>query len=145
MNNRTQRLRETKLDFDAWQKLYYKFQQDYIRKRLCAIKYLGEGQTRSQVCQLIGCSYNTLTSWIDKYLDGGLQKLVEPIKHPLTPQRLDHEQKQQLKQIILEQSPRDYGISKNIWTGNIIIEVIKIKWNVSLKSSRVYSILNEVG
>ena len=121
MKNRTQKFREIKLDFEAWQKLYYKYQQDYIRKRLCAIKYLCEGQTRSTVCELVGCSYNTLTSWIDKYLDGGLKLLVEPIKHPLAPQRLDHKQKQQLKQMILEQSPRDYGISRNIWTGDIII------------------------
>ena len=113
--NRTEQFRDIELDLEAWQKLYYKYQQDYIRQRLSAIKYLYEGKSRLQVCSLIGCSYNTLTSWIDKYLAGGLQGLVELIKHKNAPQRLSPEQKQELKQIILEQSPWDYGISRNIW------------------------------
>ncbi len=145
LKNRTEQFRDTELDLEAWRKLYYKYQQAYIRKRLSAIKYLYEGKSRLQVCSLIGSRYNTLTSWIDKYLDGGLQGLVEPIKHQKAPQRLSPEQKQELKQIILEQSPRDYGISRNIWTGEIMIEVIQRKWNVSFKSSRVYEILQEVG
>ncbi len=97
------------------------------------------------MCGLIGCRYNTLTSWIDKYLDRGLQGLVEPIKHKNAPQRLSPKQKLQLKQIILEQSPWDYGISRNIWTGEIIIEVLQMKWSVNFKSSRVYEILGELG
>lgn len=145
LKNRTEQFRDTELDLEAWQKLYYKYQQDYIRQRLSAIKYLYEGKSRLQVCALIGSRYNTLTSWIDKYLDGGLQGLVELIKHYDAPQRLSPEQKQELKQIILEQSPRDYGISRNIWTGEIMIEVIQMKWNVTFKSSRVYEILDEVG
>ncbi len=145
LKNRTEQCRETQLDLEAWQKLYYKYQQAHIRKRLCAIKYLYEGKSRLQVCGLIGSRYNTLTSWLDKYLHGGLEGLVAPIKHQKAPQRLSQEQKQQLKQIILEQSPHDYGISRNIWTGEIIIEVIKMKWNVAFKSTRIYEILSEVG
>jgi len=118
--NRTEQLRDIELDLEAWQKLYYKYQQDYIRKRLSAIKYLYEGKSQLQVSRLIGCAYNTLTSWVDKYLEGGLQKLVEPIRHQNVPQRLSPDQKQQLKQMLLEQSPRDYGIARNIWTGEII-------------------------
>ena len=143
--NRTERLQETQLDLEVWQKLYYKHQQDYIRKRLLALKYLHEGKSRLQVCSLIGCKYNTLTSWIDKYLEGGLSGLVAPITHRNAPQRLSPEQKQELKQIILEQCPRDYGITRNIWTGEIIIAVIQIKWNIAFKSSRIYEILDEVG
>ena len=58
---------------------------------------------------------------------------------------LGPEQKQELKRIILEQSPRDYGINRNIWTGEIIIALIEMKWAITFKSSRIYEILNEVG
>lgn len=60
--NRTQALEEKPLDTDQWQKLYYQHQQQYIRKRLDAIKLLKQGNNRFQVCQEVGCSYDTLTS-----------------------------------------------------------------------------------
>ncbi len=42
-------LRERQLDLDLWQKLYYKYQKDYVRKRLLAIKYLYEGKNRTKM------------------------------------------------------------------------------------------------
>jgi len=45
----------------------------------------------------------------------------------------------------LEQKPTDYGIDRYIWTGNIISEIIQKKWNIQLKNSRVYEILQELG
>ncbi|NEO34567.1 MAG: IS630 family transposase [Symploca sp. SIO3C6] len=143
--NRTERFHEIELDLEQWQNLYYKHQKAYIRKRLLAIKYLYEGKSRLQVCKLLGCAYNTLNTWIDKFIEGGLTKLVEGIKHANAPQRLSHEQKQELKQMILEHSPRDYGIARNIWTADIMIEVIQQQWSISLKRSRMYEILHELG
>jgi hypothetical protein len=49
--NRTQTLQQKPLDTDQWQKLYYRHQQQYIRKRLDAIKLLKQGNSRFQVCQ----------------------------------------------------------------------------------------------
>lgn len=58
--NRTQALEQKILDEDQWQKLYYRHQQQYIRRRLDAIKLLKQGHSRSQVSQQLGCSYDTL-------------------------------------------------------------------------------------
>ena len=79
--NRTQAFRDKPFDADEWQKFYYRNQQQYIRQRLTAIKLLHEGQNRTQVSEQVGGNYNTLTRWMDKYLDGGLQGLVQPIRH----------------------------------------------------------------
>lgn len=144
-NNRTEIFRAYELDLILWQKLYQTHQQEHLRKRLRAIKAVYEGQSRYQVCRSLGCSYNALTKWIDVVLVEGLKQLVAPIKHPRTPQCLSPEQKQELKRMLLEQSPRDYGVSRNLWTAEVIIEIIKSRWEVSLKSSRIYEILHEVG
>ena len=144
-NNRTDIFRVYDLDLDLWQKLYYTHQQEYLRKRLRAIKAVHEGQSRYQVCRSLGCSYNALTKWIDVVLLHGLETLVVPIKHPKTPQRLSPEQKKELKRMILEHTPREYGIVRNLWTADIMIDVIQSRWNVSLKRSRVYEILEELG
>ena len=93
----------------------------------------------------VGCGEQTLLRWIDMYLEKGLSGLVKPISHQ-SPQRLNEEQKQQLKKMLLEQKPTDYGlVDRYIWTGKIIVEVIKAKWDVELKDSRIYEILSELG
>ncbi len=84
------------LDLELWQKLYYKHQQEYLRKRLLAIKYLYEGKSRTEVSETLDCNYKTLSTWIDKFIKGGLNKLVEPITHQVA-SRLNLEQKQELK------------------------------------------------
>ena len=108
-----------------------------------AIKYLFEGKTRTEVSKLVSCSYKTLSTWIDKFIEGGLNKLVKPIIHKV-PSKLNLEQKLELKKFLLEKKPIDYGIDRNIWTGKIISSVIEIRWGVKLKTSRIYEILDEL-
>lgn len=51
---------------------------------------------------------------------------------------------EQLKRMILEFRPTDYGIDRAIWTGKIIGRVIEQRWGVSLKDSRIYEILDSL-
>lgn len=143
LRNRTFRLSDRQLDSELWQKLYYKCQQEYLRKRLLAIKYLYEGKTRIEVSELLNCHYKTLSTWIDKFLSGGLNNLIEPITHQVE-SRLNLKQKQALKKMLLSEKPIDYGIDRNIWTGKIISNVIELRWGVKLKTTRIYEILNEL-
>jgi transposase len=142
--NRTQAVQAKAFDPDEWQKLYYRHQQQYIRQRLEAVNLLHDGQSRNQVCAAVGCSYDTLTSWINRYLQGGLSELVQPIRHQ-KPSRLSSEQLQQLKTMILTQRPSDYGIERQMWTGAILAEVIFQRFEVQLKDSRIYELLDELG
>lgn len=142
--NRTHTLRDKPFDPDEWQKLYYRNQQQYMRQRLTAIKLLQEGQSRAQVSEQVGCRYDTLTSWIDKYLEGGLSGLVSPIQHQ-KPSRLSPEQQQQLKEMVLTQRPTDYGYDRHLWTGAILSEVIDRRFEVQLKDSRIYTLLSTLG
>lgn len=142
--NRTQAVQNKAWDGDEWQKFYYRHQQQYIRHRLEAIKLLHQGNNRTQVGEQVGCSYDTLTSWITKYLNGGLSELVRPLRHQ-KPSRLSVEQQQQLKAMVLTQRPTDYGIERQMWTGAILCEVIAQRFEVQLKDSRIYELLNELG
>lgn len=143
MINRTQRFQQIGANWELWQKLYYKHQKTYLRKRLLAIKYLWQGKSRAEVASLVGITYVTLTQWIDKFLEGGLFKLTEPITHQVK-SRLNQEQQLELKRMILEQKPTDYGIDRYIWTGKILASVIKKRWGVKLKYSRIYEILDSL-
>lgn len=140
---RSDKLRQIQPDWDLWQKLYYKHPQAYLRQRLLAIKYLWEGKSRPEVTQLLGCNYKSLTKWIDKFLEGGLQKLAQPITHQVR-SRLKPEQQLELKKMLLEQKPTDYGIDRYIWTGKIISQVIHSRWGVTLKDTRIYEIIEQL-
>ena len=142
--NRTEQIRATIHEESEWQKLYYKHQQSYKRKRLEAIKYLQEGKSRTEVMAKLGCARQSLISWIDLYCEGGLEALVRDIKSNRI-QRLSQEQKEKLKKMLLEEKPTDYEIDRQIWTGKILIEVIEKRWGITLKDSRVYDILKELG
>lgn len=88
--------------------------------------------------------YDTLTSWINKYLKGGLNALVNAITHN-KPSRLSPSQQQQIKAMVLQQRPTDYGIDRQMWTGAILSKVIAQQFEVQLKGSRIYEILNDLG
>ena len=141
--NLSQRLRLVSLDKKQWQRLYYKNQRAYIRQRLSAIRYLSEGKSRAEVAQILGCTDLTIAKWMGKYLEAGLEGLVEPIKHQVK-ERLNLEQQQEIKGMVLNDRPTKYGIDREIWTGKIIVEVIKKKWGVDLKTSRIYEILDNL-
>jgi transposase len=142
--NQTQALQTKPFDLSEWQKLYNRHQQQYIRQRLDAIQLLQQGKGRLEVCEQVGCSYDTLTSWLKKYLRDGLMGLVTPITHQ-KPGRLSVEQQQQLKAMVLTQRPTDYGIERQMWTGAILCEVIAQRFEVQIKDSRLYELLKELG
>lgn len=141
---RIESLRNKGMDAEEWQKTYYKHQQQYIRKRLDAIKYLLEGKSRKEVMEKVGCARESLAKWIDLYLEGGLKALSAIVKSQRT-ERLSVEQKAEMKRMLLEQKPTDYGIDRQIWTAQIILEVIDQRWGVKLKDSRIYDILASMG
>ena len=60
--NQTKALKNQAFDAEKWQKLYYRNQKQYIRRKLEAIQLLHKGNSRIEVCERVGCSYDTLTS-----------------------------------------------------------------------------------
>jgi len=99
--------------------------------RLEAIKLLSQGSSRTQACEQVGCRYDTLTNWLDKYLNGGLSELKSD-----SASKAEFEQQQQLKAMVMTQRPIDYGIERQMWTG-ALSEVIAQRFEVQLKDSRI--------
>ena len=142
--DRLERLKNKGIDEEEWQKSWNKYQQQYIRKRLQAIKYLCEGKSRKEVIAKVGCARESIATWLDMYDEQGMKGLTKLVKREKV-QSLSKEQKAEIKVMLLEQKPTTYGIDRQIWTGKIIQEVIQQKWEVELKDSRIYDILKELG
>ena len=131
------------LDLDLWQKLHSSCNKKYMNKRLLAIKYLYEGKDIQEVSNLIDCNEKTLINWIDKFLTGGIEELIRPIRRQQRA-KLKLEHKKELIKILLEKTPRDYEMNGDEWLAKNIIKLINIKWDITLKQSTVYKILDEL-
>ncbi|MGB7894059.1 MAG: IS630 family transposase, partial [Microcoleus sp.] len=67
---------------------------------------------------------------------------MEPIKHQVK-ERLNPERQQNIKEMVLNDRPTKYGIDREIWTEKIIAFVIKQRWGIELKTSKIYEILEK--
>lgn len=146
MPNTTIQFLNTDFDKDLWNKLFKQESQEYIRRKLRFVKRLWETKNRSETLKEFNLSYNTSGIWLKIYLKKGIRGLIEK-KLPTTSdkQKLSQAQKQQLRSIIIENAPIDYGFDRYIWTGEIICQLVKQEFDVELKDSRIYEILNELG
>lgn len=140
---RRKRLLNMPKDWDLLYTLQDQQKADHMRRRLEAIKYLWEGRQMGQVCTIVDCNIKTLRTWVDLYLEGGFTKLLTPIRRPKQ-QKLDAEQKQKLRVILLNDHPAKYGYNAPSWTEPLVESLLEDHFNTSLKKSRVYEILGEL-
>ena len=96
------------LDIQSWQKCYHRHQQEYIRRRLRAVRFFCEGTTRLLIIKELNITYKTLSSYLDLYIKGGLDGLVSHIVKPRL-KLLTEQQLAQVKQIILTETPESYS------------------------------------
>jgi transposase len=143
MMNRVERLTRAPQDKKAWQNWYYKTQKDYLRKRLKALAYLWEGHTLEEACVPWGIQLATLRRWVDQYLHGGFECLLQPITHE-QPQRLSPHRKKLVGFILTHHAPVEYGFDTYVWTEPCVRSLIEQKWQIALGKSRVYEILDEL-
>lgn len=145
--NRVQRIRRAPQDRALWQKLYYKHQKSYQRKRLEAIKLLWDGLKMVDVRLRLGCAVNTLNGWVDSYLSGGFDELLRPKQSgkagtgQLTGTRL-----RVFRYIVLHKMPDDYaehGLSGYVWTLGRLATLLSKKWGIELKAARIHEILDK--
>lgn len=96
------------LDIEAWQKYYRRNQQQYIRRRLDAIRLFWEGKSRQLITQELGITYKTLSTYLDLYKQGGLEELARPIVKPRL-RLLTEQQLEKVKDIVLHERPQVYS------------------------------------
>lgn len=142
--NRRHRLREAPQDRALWQKLYYKHQKTYLRRRLDAIRLLWDGLKLVDVCSELNCNIKSLCFWIDSYLSGGFKQLLKPKVSGKTGKgQLNTKQLELLKFIILHKTPLDYGYDLHRWTLSLLGALISEKWGVQLQKSHLQVILTK--
>ncbi|MBA2493123.1 MAG: winged helix-turn-helix domain-containing protein [Acidobacteria bacterium] len=125
-----------------WNKYFRRYQQEYIRKRLRAIKLFAENNDVSTISNTLSLNKNSVYIFLAAYLKEGFQGLCRVAVRP-KPTRLTTAQELLFKQTIVSKSPFECDLEGNIWTGELMRQLIKREFAVDYKSG-IYDLLDRL-
>ena len=123
------------------------FKSDYkytIGIRLYAIYQISLGKPSREVEKLYDTSFKQILNWVHRFEEEGIAGLKDKPKSGRKP-KLTIEQKDEVKQVILSESPEKYGYNTATWNGPILIDYIKKTYGIEYKKAQIYNILKNMG
>lgn len=135
-------------NFILLEDLYKKNTKEYIRRRLKAIKLLWNGYKKKEVIEKLDIHRTNLQKWfkaiVEKGVDDGLNYLART-KKINKEKKLTKEEQNEIISILENKTPRDHGYDQYIFTGKILVEIIKKKYNKDVSDQTVYNLLHDNG
>ena len=125
-----------------WNKYFRHYQQEYIRKRLRAIKLFAENNDVSTISKTLSLNKNSVYILLAAYLKEGFEGLCRLAVRP-KPTLLSPEQELSFKQTIVSKAPFECALAGNIWNGRLMREFIKREFAVDYKSG-IYDLLERL-
>lgn len=112
--------------------------------RMRAVAAVEAGQHPEDVAATMSMARSTVFGWIAKYRDGGRQALqARPV--PGRPTKLSGQQLQRLYTLITGVDPRQLQFEFALWTREMIQELIRREFGVSMSPSAVGRLLRTMG
>jgi transposase len=115
-----------------------------IGLRLYAVYQVSLGKPSRQLEELYNTSFKQILNWVDRFEKEGVDGLKD--KSGRGEKRdCQIEELAELKEIILEKSPTDFGYNSETWSGPLVLEVIKKQYKIEYKIAQVYNLLKKMG
>jgi transposase len=118
-------------------------QTELENKRLLAANMFEQSLETHQIVAILGVDDQSVRRWHRTYRTSGREGLLSK-RHPGRKPRLDPGQKQRLAELLL-QTPAECGFDKNLWTAQLIADLIQREFGVSYHHDHVGTILHEMG
>jgi transposase len=144
MNRRIRLQQWAPQDREQWQKLYYRHKAPRLRRRLLALKAMGDGQTLAEVCRTQKVGHKNLVRWLDLDLHGGFKAMLARERRQV-PQALSGQPRRVLRYIVLHKTPADYGLDSDQWTARRVQALIQHQWNIPLGLGRTDQLFDQLG
>jgi transposase len=93
---------------------------------------------------LYNTSFKQICNWVHQFESEGIEGLKNKPK-PGRTSRLTQAQKDELKFVLLNNSPEEYDYNTSTWNGPIIIDYIDKKYHIKYKKAQIYNILKDMG
>jgi len=113
-------------------------------RRLRAILIKDEGKKIRGITQELGVVPKTVNRWIDQWNEKGLEGF-RPQKPKGRPQKLSEEAWEEIKDIVDNKSPRDYGYDVDLWDTKTIKILIRDHYGVDYELKYMYRLLRKKG
>lgn len=91
---------------------------------------LYNGNSMQDVCKVLGITRETVRIWKEQLRKGGLMGLISKKKVGKR-STLDNEKSQEIKKLV-KQKPIIYGYKEKKWTGQILADYVKKKWDIKI-------------
>jgi len=112
--------------------------------RLRAVEQVQQGARPEHVAVALGLHRKTVYAWVKRYREGGRNALLaRPV--PGRPPRLGEEQLRELSALLADTDPRNFDFDLALWTSDMVREVIRRKFGVSLSPVSVTRQLGKLG
>jgi len=118
-----------------------KFQQAV---RLYACYQVSLGKRPQELESIYETSFKSICNWVNRLNKGGVEALIDKVK-PGRNKRLNENELQVIKSILLKERPDEHGFNSATWTGPLMIELIKREYGVIYKKAQIYNILKKLG
>ena len=115
-----------------------------IGLRLYAVYQISLGKTSREVQELYNTSFKQICNWVHQFEKEGIEGLKDKAKSGRKP-RLDHQQLAEIKNVLLNSIPEEFGYNTSTWNGILAIDYIKKKYGIEYKKANIYNILSSLG
>jgi transposase len=113
------------------------------QRRKAAIREIKKGKSQAEVARQLGVTRGSVHYWWKEYKKKGASTL-KPRYSPGRPNRLDADQKKQIRKMILE-GPAAHGWKTDLWTTKRIAGLIRERFGVSYHHNHVGKLLHQIG
>jgi transposase len=112
--------------------------------RLYAVYQVSLGQSSRNLEMLYNTSAKQILNWVHRFEAKGIEGLKDKEGRGRT-SRLNKEQENELRNLLMSGLPSDYGFNTATWTGPILIEWINTQYKILYKKAQIYNILKRLG
>lgn len=112
--------------------------------RLYAVYQVSLGKPSRTLEELYNTSFKQITNWVHQFEKDGVDGLRDKPGRGRKSQ-LSNEQLEELRQVLLNDTPDTKGFNTSNWSGPILREYIKRQYDINYKKAQIYNIIKSMG
>lgn len=124
--------------------LFKKDERYTIGIRLYAVYQISKGKASREVEKLYNTSFKQICNWVHQFEQSGIEGLKDKPKSGRK-SRLDKQLLCEIKNVLLNNRPDEFGFNTATWNGPLVMELIKTKYGVEYKKAQIYNLLKKLG
>ncbi len=110
--------------------------------RLLALIQIAKGKSSRDLEDIFDKSHSRFCVWVNNFNEHGLDGLKDKAGRGRN-SRLSQSELDELKDVILNKSPEEYGYNTATWNGLLLIDFIEHNYHIKYKKANIYVILKK--